>query len=101
MTLQEIFRVARSAAPTTTRTTFGFETRARHAIHPDDPLSATSRFDHRMYYERPDGEAEVTSWAAVTGDAAAFSLSGQVAVRWNGETVFERDWSPRIARRLS
>ena len=85
----------------TTRTTFGFETRARHAIHPDDPLSATSRFDHRMRYERPDGEAEVTSWAAVTGDAAAFSLSGQVTVRWNGETVFERNWSPRVARRLS
>ena len=84
-----------------TRTTFGFETRARHAIHPDDPLSATSRFDHRMRYERPDGEAEVTSWAAITGDAAAFSLSGQVTVRWNGETVFERNWSPRVARRLS
>ena len=84
-----------------TRTTFGFETRARHTIHPDDPLSATSRFDHRMHYERPDGEAEVTSWAAVTGDAAAFSLSGRVTVRWNGETVFERNWSPRIARRLS
>ena len=83
-----------------TRTTFGFETRARHTIHPDDPLSAASRFDHRMVYERPDGVAEVTSRAAATADAATFSLSGRVTAEWNGELVFERNWSPRIARRL-
>ncbi len=84
-----------------TGTTFGFETRARHAIDPDDPLSAVSRFEHRLHCARPDGVAEVASWAELRATADAFLLSGGVTVTWDGETIAERHWSPEVPRRLS
>ena len=85
----------------TTGTVFGAETSARHAVHPDDPLSATSRFDHRMRFERPDGVAEVTGRAELRSTATAYRLSGGVSATWDGEPVFERSWSPTVPRRLA
>ena len=84
-----------------TGTVFGSETSARHAIHPDDPLSATSRFDHRMRFERPDGVAEVTGRAEVRATATTYRLSGGVTASWDGAPVFERSWSPIVTRRLA
>ena len=84
-----------------TGTTFGYETRARHAIDPDNPLSAVSRFEHRLHCARPDGVAEVASWAALRATADAYLLSGGVTATWDGETVASRDWSPEVPRRLS
>jgi len=58
---------------------FEFETRAHHAIHPDDPLSASSEFHHRMWLKRPDGVAEVSAHAGVRAEADAFLVSGRIA----------------------
>ncbi|GAB5466998.1 MAG: CocE/NonD family hydrolase [Rhodospirillales bacterium] len=80
---------------------FGFETRARHSLHPKDPLSANSRFDHFMRFERPDGTAEVEAWAGVGASADHYRLEGGVTVSWRGRQIFERQWSPQLRRRLS
>ena len=84
-----------------TNSTFGYETRARHKIRKDDPLSARSRFEHEMKFERPDGVARVRSSAEVRCDGDRFHLSGEVSVSWNDEEIFVRQWSPSIERRWS
>ena len=84
-----------------TDTTFGYETRARHSIHPDDPTSAASRFDHRVQCARPEGVAKVASWAELKSTADHFLLSGGITASWDGKTVATRTWSPRVQRRLS
>lgn len=84
-----------------TNATFSFEISARHSIHPDDPLSAKSRFDHMMEFERPDGTAKIVSWAAVNCDEKHYHLSGEVTAFWNGEQIFSRAWSPSVKRRCS
>lgn len=80
---------------------FDFETRARHAIDPDDPLSAESLFEHRMVFARPDGVAETRCLVRVTADADAFHADGCAEALWNGETVFEKRWTPATRRRFS
>ncbi len=84
-----------------TNSTFGYETSARHQVQKDDPLSAQSRFDHSMAFERPDGVARVRSYAEVRCDAESFHLSGEVVVTWNDEEIFAGQWSPSIKRRWS
>ena len=84
-----------------TNSTFGYETSARHQAHMNDPLSAQSRFDHSMEFERPDGVARIRSYAEVRCDAESFHLTGEVSVRWNDEEIFVRHWSPSIRRRWS
>lgn len=84
-----------------TNSTFGFETRATCEVRGNDPLSAQSRFDHMLEFERPDGTARIESWAAVSSDAECFHVSGQVTAYWNGEQIFERMWTPAIKRRCS
>lgn len=80
---------------------FEFETSAQHGIHPDDPLSATSEFHHRLQLERPDGVAQVNTEAQIWADGEAFHLSGRVVVSWNGDAFFSRNWSSRVARQVS
>ncbi len=84
-----------------TETLFGYETKARRSVRPDAPLSAVSRFEHRMLFERPDGTAEVTGWTEVQSDLQSFKLSGGLQAEWQGHRLFERTWSPKIPRRLS
>ncbi len=84
-----------------TQSTFGFQTRAEHKICGQNPLSAQSRFDHTLEYERPDGTARVQSWAAVRCDEEHFHVSGKVTVFWNNEQIFTRSWDPSIKRRVS
>ncbi len=84
-----------------TQSTFGFQTRAEHEICGQNPLSAQSRFDHILEYERPDGTARVLSWAAVRCDEEHFHVSGRVTVFWNNEQIFTRSWAPSIKRRVS
>ena len=84
-----------------TDTVFGYETRARHAIDPADPLSAESLFEHRLRFERPDGVAETRCRVRVTADAGNFRIEGALIATWNGETVLDRRWAPATPRRLS
>ena len=84
-----------------TETVFGYETQAWHRLHPSDPCSASSRFDHRLSFERPDGTAEVRGSAEVRAAGDAFLLSGSVTASWQGEEVMTRRWAPRLSRRLS
>jgi len=85
----------------TTQSIFSFETSARHSLSINDPLSAQSRFDHTLRYERPDGTATIQSWAAVGCDRGSYHLTGNVTVFWNEEKIFSRDWSPKVPRRCS
>lgn len=82
-------------------TGFAYETAAEHGIDPEDPLSAHSVFRHRMRFERPDGTAEVTSALKTRGTKTQFLSDGRLTVTWNGDTLLDRRWAPRIGRRLS
>ncbi|MBI1386634.1 MAG: CocE/NonD family hydrolase [Rhizobiales bacterium] len=84
-----------------TGTTFCYETRAEHRIDPADPLSAESRFTHRLVFERPDGVVDVRCSVGMTADATRFHLEGDLEALWNGKVVARRAWSPKVARRLS
>ena len=82
-------------------TTFAYETRAEHALHPDDPLSARSTFVQRLRIARADGTAEIESTLTTTATADHWLPSGHLVARWNGATVHERRRSPRVPRRRS
>ena len=84
-----------------TGVTFGYETTARHRIHPSDPLSADSRFEHRLRYERTDGIAEVSGWAEVSSKVSSFEITGRVVASWQDKEIFARDWAYSLPRRLS
>ena len=80
---------------------FGFETEAVHRVDPDEPGSATSRFDHRMTFQREGWDIEVRSTAALSCGESAYKLFGRVEVRENGDVIFERQWEPTVPRRWS
>ncbi len=82
-------------------TVFAFETTAVHTLRPDDPLSATSQFTHRLRYGRPDGTANIVSRVETTATRTHWLPRGHLVAQWNNEIVFERRWSPRIPRDLS
>ncbi|MEM7173296.1 MAG: CocE/NonD family hydrolase [Pseudomonadota bacterium] len=84
-----------------TATTFGYQTKARHCLQPEDPTSASSRFDHRLKSERPDGTAQVESWAQVTSTKSHFLVAGGLTACWDGAAIATRQWSSSIPRRLS
>jgi predicted acyl esterase len=84
-----------------TGTVFGFETHARHAIDPADPLSAESLFEHRLRFERPDGVAETRCRVLVTCDADQFHIDAALDAFWNEERVVVRRWAPSTPRRFS
>ncbi len=84
-----------------TDTLFGFETSGRHALQASDPQTAVSRFEHRMRIERPDGAAEIKSWAELRSDHRFFHLQGRLEAEWRGKRLFVRDWSPSLRRRIS
>ncbi|MEM8853795.1 MAG: CocE/NonD family hydrolase [Pseudomonadota bacterium] len=84
-----------------TNTAFSYETSADHSIDPGEPLSATSRFDHALWLDRPDGTAHVRAHAAVHADAHHYYLSGEVLTTWNGEVVGHKTFNPTVPRRLS
>ncbi len=80
-------------------TAYGFETRGEYRIVPDDPLSASCRFDHRAAYRRPDGTARLRCTVRARSTAEAHELSGRLRAEWNGEPFGERDWFQAIPRR--
>lgn len=82
-------------------TGFAYETGSEHGIDPDHPLSAYSVFRHRMRFDRPDGTAEVTSTLRTRSTETRFLPDGHLTVTWNGDTLLERRWTPRVERRLS
>ena len=84
-----------------TSVTFGYETRARHRLHPDDPLSAQSTFDHHIVCERPDGTASVGCRVTAKSTATHYRLEGHLTAAWDGELVSERRWDISIERRYS
>ena len=84
-----------------TGVTFGFETHAEHRLHPDDPLSAQSAFDHRIVCERPDGTAGVSCRVTAKSTATHYRLEGRLTAVWDGELVSERRWGISLERRYS
>ncbi|MEM7045613.1 MAG: CocE/NonD family hydrolase [Pseudomonadota bacterium] len=88
----EVFHVETEAA-------YGFETRAKHRIAPQDPLSATSTMEHRAVYRRPDGTAEVRCTVSVHSDGGFFQLNGHLVAEWEGQPVAERRWDRSVPRK--
>ena len=84
-----------------TGVTFGFETRAEHRLHPDDPLTAQSTFEHRIVCQRPDGTASVDCRVAARSNEARYRLECRLTVVWDGEPVSERRWDIPLGRRYS
>ena len=84
-----------------TGVTFGFETRAEHRLHPDNPLSAESTFEHRIVCERPDGTASVGCRVTASSTESQFRLQGRLTAAWDGEQVGERRWEISLERRYS
>ena len=84
-----------------TGVTLGFETRAEHRLHPDDPLTAQSTFEHRIVCERPDGTASVDCRVAASSSESEYRLEGRLIAVWDGETMSERRWSISLERRYS
>lgn len=80
---------------------FGSETRALHTLDISDPLSAESRFEHRLHYARGDWSADVTGIARLTCTLTTFELQGSVEARENRQTIFHRDWNVGIPRTCS
>ena len=84
-----------------TGVTFGYETRAEHRLHPDDPLSAQSTFNHRIVCERPDGTALVRCRITAKSTETHYRLEGRPTVVWDREPVSERRWDISLERRYS
>jgi len=84
-----------------TGVTFGYETRAEHRLHPDDPLTARSTFKHRIVCERPDGTASVDCRVAASSTESRYRLQGRLTAVWDGEPVRERRWDISLERRYS
>lgn len=82
-------------------TTFSFETSAKHAIRPDDPLSATTAFTHRMEVKRPDGTAQIESHLHVQCTANTYHLATSLQVVWKGQVLARRNWTAAVKRRLA
>lgn len=82
-------------------TAFSFETSAEHAIRPDDPVSATTAFTHRMEVKRPDGTAQVVSQLQVHCTANTYHLATSLDVLWKGQVLVRRNWTATVQRRLA
>lgn len=82
-------------------TAFSFETSAEHAIRPDDPVSATTAFTHRMEVKRPDGTAQVVSQLQVHCTANTYHLATSLDVLWKGQVLARRNWTATVQRRLA
>ena len=80
---------------------FGFETNARHSVRGDDPLSAATRFEHRMYFRREGLEIEIRCFAKLAATSAHYRVEGHLAAFENGTRVFERSWNPEVPRTCS
>jgi putative CocE/NonD family hydrolase len=80
---------------------FGFETNARHGVRGDDPLSASTRFEHRMYFRREGLEIEIRSFAQLAATSGHYRVEGHLTAYENGTRVFERSWNPEIPRTCS
>jgi len=79
---------------------FGYETKANHRIHPDDPTSAQTDIQHRLVLDRPDGCAEIDSELTKTAEATAFHIKATLQVHWDGDEVSRKHWDFRIPRRV-
>ncbi len=77
---------------------FGYETSAWYRIKLNDPNSASSKFDHQLYFQRGDWVVEVNGITELVSTETMFKLSGSLVVQENGELIFERCWSPEIPR---
>jgi predicted acyl esterase len=80
---------------------FGFETRAEHGIKLEDPTSACTRFEHRLYFSRGDWTVEILGIAELTSTQNTFNPCGSLEVRENGRLIFQRRWSPILPRTCS
>ncbi len=77
---------------------FGAESSAEHRIDVDDPLSADSRFEHRLVAHYGDRRFETLGTARVRAGQNCYRVTGSLRVLENGESVFSREWSRHIAR---
>lgn len=84
-----------------TQTDFEYETRANHVLDTEDPLSASTEFDHRMSYSRPDGEATVRCVVTVNSTSETYFLDGRFTATWKGKIIGQRHWDCAVPRVFS
>lgn len=80
---------------------FGYETTALHRIALNNPISATSRYEHTLYFSRDDWQVKVNSTAEISSTITDFILQGKIVVSENDQILFSRHWRPTIKRTCS
>ena len=79
----------------------GSETTAQHRIDPDQPLSASSRFEHVLTAHHGARNFVTRGVAEVTADASHYHVQGALRVLEDGAEIFSRDWSRKIPRKYA
>lgn len=79
-------------------TTVDHSLRRQLTVHNQDPLSAHYLLRQSMKIGREGWWTETDIVLEMRSDLTHFIVSGEMTVQHNGETVFTRDWSRRIAR---
>jgi hypothetical protein len=69
-----------------------------YAIAPDDPLRAVSDCTWSAERRRGSWQVKTVAWTRLTGDDRHFSIEARIEAYENGNRIYERTWSERIAR---
>lgn len=77
----------------------GATTTAEHIIDINDPLSAASRFVHKLVMTDGEQHYESEGRAEVQASHKSYRVKGSLEVRENGDEIYSRDWSRTITRR--
>jgi hypothetical protein len=64
----------------------------RLSLHPDQPLSAVQEFNLVSRIGRPGWQTTIDSTTSLSCDPLRFRLQARIAVRFEGEALFERAW---------
>ncbi len=79
----------------------GAEITAEHRIDIGDPLSACSRFEHRLKACHGDLRFETMGVAQLRANRERYLVDGSIRVSENDVEIFTRDWSRKIPRKYA
>ncbi len=81
-------------------TTLAHSLRREFRIRPDDPLSARYQLTQSYEMGREGWLTRTETQTVMTAQADSFTLTCAMTVKENGKTIWSRDWSEKVPRRL-
>ena len=81
-------------------TTLAHSLRREFRIRPDDPLSARYQLTQSYEMGREGWLSRTETQTVMTAQADSFTLTCAMTVKENGKTIWSRDWSEKVPRRL-